>query len=211
MKITKLTNFFGVTRAETTEKVVALTFDDGPLPPYTNQILDVLEKYQSQATFFAIGKSIEKYPELVRMIVEKGSEMGNHSYSHQSMWFKPNEFLKLEIAKTDAILYQLGATGTIHFRPPWGRRLFGLPLLISQMQKKLIMWDIDSKDYFDELSAEEIANHVIQSIRPGAIVVMHDGGGDRSRTVQATEVIIKTLQDKGYSFQTVSQVLSREK
>ena len=208
MNFNNLTNFFGVNRANTEDKIVALTYDDGPNPPYTNQLLDVLVRYNAKGTFFAIGQNIEKYPDVVRLMKQSGSELANHSYSHPDMLFKPNEFLQSEIEKTDSLLQQLGVQNTIHFRPPWGRRFIGLPLMISQMKKKLIMWDIDSQDYFDEHTPEVIANRVIEGIRPGAIVVMHDGGGNRSRTVVATEMIIKSLQPQGYQFKTVSELLA---
>ena len=208
---TKIHNFFGINRAETQEKVIALSYDDGPKPPYTNQLIALLDRYQIQATFFTIGKNIEQYPELVRLAIAKGEELGNHSYSHKDMLFKSPDFLLSELEKTDALLRQLGVTENINFRPPWGRRLLMLPYLVSKLHKNLIMWDIDSEDYRQDLTPEAIANRVIEQVRPGSIIVMHDGGGDRSRTVAATEIIIKTLTSKGYQFKTVSELLTLDK
>lgn len=208
IKVTKFHNYFGVNRADTQEKVVALTYDDGPYPPYTNQLLDVLDRYQVKATFFEIGRNIEKNPEIVPMIVAAGNELANHSYSHKDMIFKPREYLLSEIEKTDKLLQELGVKQeSISFRPPWGRRFVVLSYLLSQMHKKLIMWDVDSQDYEKTHSAEDIANRVIDNVRSGSIVVMHDGGGDRSKTVAATEIIVKSLQSKGYAFKTVSELL----
>lgn len=205
---TKIHNFFGINRAETQEKVVALSYDDGPTPPYTNQLIALLDRYQIQATFFTIGKNIEQHPDLVKLAIAKGEELGNHSYSHKDMLFKSKDYLLSELEKTDALLRQLGVTQTINFRPPWGRRLLMLPYLVAKLHKQLIMWDIDSEDYRKDLTAEAIADRVIEQARPGAIIVMHDGGGDRSRTVVATELIIKTLTAQGYKFKTVSQLLT---
>lgn len=208
IKITKFHNYFGINRADTEVKVVALTYDDGPYPPYTNQLLDILDRYQVKATFFEIGRNIEKHPEIVKLIVARGDELANHSYSHKDMMFKPQEFLLSEIEKTDKLLQELGVKQeTISFRPPWGRRFVVLSYLLSQMHKKLIMWDVDSHDYEKTLTAEDIANRVIDNVRSGSIVVMHDGGGDRSKTVAATEMIVKDLQSKGYKFKTVSELL----
>ena len=208
IKVTKINNVFGFNRADIQEKVVALTYDDGPYPPYTNQILDILDRYQVKATFFEIGRNIEKHPEIVPMIIARGNELGNHSYSHKDMMFKPREYLLSEIAKTDKLLQELGVKqDSISFRPPWGRRFVVLSYLLSQMHKKLIMWDVDSQDYEKTHTAEEIANRVIDNVRSGSIVVMHDGGGDRSKTVAATDMIVKTLQSKGYAFKTVSELL----
>lgn len=208
IKVTKFHNYFGVNRADTEVKVVAITYDDGPSPPYTNQLLDILDRYQVKATFFEIGRNIEKYPEIVKMIVARGDELANHSYSHKDMMFKPRELLLSEIEKTDKLLQEVGVKqDSISFRPPWGRRFVVLSYLLSQMHKKLIMWDVDSQDYEKRLTAEDIANRVIENVRSGSIVVMHDGGGDRSKTVAATEMIVKDLQSKGYEFKTVSELL----
>jgi peptidoglycan/xylan/chitin deacetylase (PgdA/CDA1 family) len=207
----KIQEFFGINRAHTQEKIVALSYDDGPKPPYTNQLLDVLARDKIKATFYEIGLNIEKHPDIVRLIAAKGHELANHSYSHQSMVFRSPAFYSSEIEKTDSLLRKLGGTQNITFRPPWGRRLLLLPYILSRMGKKLVIWDVDSEDYVKELSAEAIANRVTQQVRPGSIVLMHDGGGDRSRTVAATEIIIKSLKSKGYEFLTVSQLLSRGK
>jgi peptidoglycan-N-acetylglucosamine deacetylase len=96
---------------------------------------------------------------------------------------------------------------SISFRPPWGRRFVVLSYLLWQKHKKLIMWDVDSQDYEKTHTVEDIANQVIDHVRSGSIVVMHDGGGDRSKTVAATDIIVKTLQSKGYVFKTVSELL----
>jgi peptidoglycan/xylan/chitin deacetylase (PgdA/CDA1 family) len=211
IKITKFHNFFGINRADIQEKLVALTYDDGPYPPYTNQLLDILDRYQVKATFFEIGRNIEKHPEIVQAIAARGDELANHSYSHKDMMFKPREYLLSEIEKTDKLLQELGVKqDSISFRPPWGRRFVVLSYLLSQMHKKLIMWDVDSQDYEQKLTADDIANRVIENVRSGSIVVMHDGGGDRSKTVAATETIVKSLQSKGYAFKTVSELLKNQ-
>jgi peptidoglycan/xylan/chitin deacetylase (PgdA/CDA1 family) len=210
IKVTKFYNDFGIKRANTEVKVVALTYDDGPSSPYTNQLLDILDRYQVKATFFEIGRNIEKHPEIVPMIVARGHELANHSYSHTDMMFKPREFLLSEIEKTDKLLQELGVKqDSISFRPPFGRRFVVLSYLLSQMHKKLIMWDVNSLDYEKTLTAEDIANRVIDNVRSGSIVLMHDSGGDRSKTLAATQAIVKTLQSKGYAFKTVSELLKK--
>src|SRR4028119_121537 len=211
IKVTKFYDDFGIKRADREVKVVALTYDDGPSSPYTNQLLDILDRYQVKATFFEVGRKIEKYPEIVPMIVARGHELANHSYSHTDMMSKPREFLLSEIEKTDKLLQELGVKqDSISFRPPFGRRGVVLSYLLSQMQKKLILWDVNSLDYeTTTLTAEDIANRVIDNVRSGSIVLMHDSGGDRSKTLAATQVIVKTLQSKGYAFKTVSELLKK--
>jgi len=210
IKVTKFHNYFGINRADTEEKVIALTYDDGPSFPYTNQLLDILDRYQVKATFFVIGRNIEKHPEIVPLIVARGHELANHSYSHTDMMFKPQEFLLSEIEKTDKLLQELGVKqDSISFRPPFGRRFIVLSYLLSQMHKKQIMWDVNSHDYKNTLTAEDVANRVIDNVRSGSIVLMHDSGGDRSKTLAATQAIVKTLQSKGYAFKTVSELLKK--
>lgn len=197
--------FFGVlvNQIDTKEKVVALTYDDGPNPPYTNQLLDILERNEIKATFFVIGKLVEKHPETVRLILSKGHEVGNHSYSHQQLIFKNPFFICSEIEKTDKLLRQLGAKQKIHFRAPYGRKLLVLPYILAKMRKKNILWNLDSKDY-EAASSEVIENYVLEHVRPGSIILMHDGGSERSQTLIATERLIKKLQSNGYVFKTIS-------
>ena len=97
IKVTKFHNYFGINRADTEVKVVALTYDDGPYASYTNQLLDILDRYQVKATFFETGRNIKKHSEIVQMIVARGEELANHSYSHKDMMFKPREVLLSEI------------------------------------------------------------------------------------------------------------------
>ncbi len=147
---------------------------------------------------------------MVLIIVARGHELANHSYSHTDMMFKPREFLLSEIEKTDKLLQELGMNqDSISFRPPFGRWGVVLSYLLSQMQKKMIMWDVNFLDYDNTLTAEDIANLVIDKVRSGSIVLMHDGGGDRSQTLAATQAIVKTLQSKGYAFKTVSELLKK--
>jgi peptidoglycan/xylan/chitin deacetylase (PgdA/CDA1 family) len=212
--LTKLRRFefFGefIGHVNTEEKVVALTFDDGPNPPYTDQILDILDRYQIKATFFVIGRNVEKYPKTVRLILSKGHELGNHSYSHARMIFKSPSFIRSEIEKTDRLLNELGVTQDIHFRPPYGRKLLVLPYIITKMHKKNIMWSTDSADY-EVPNPEAIKNNVLEHVRHGSIILLHDGEGDRSQTVVATEMLIKEMKEKGYEFRTVSALIHQTK
>lgn len=212
--ISKTTKFqlFGelVSHVNTPEKVVAFTYDDGPNPPYTNQLLNVLKRHQVKATFFVIGKEVEKHPEIIKQISAQGHEIGNHSYSHQRMVFKNPSFIRTEVEKTDQLLRQLGVTQEIHFRAPYGRKLIVLPYILSQMKKKNILWNISPNDY-KASSPQEIENLILQKIVPGSIIVLHDGGGDRKHTVAATDRLIEQLQQKGYTFKTVSELLSYQK
>lgn len=210
-KLAKTSKFqiFGelITEVKTQEKVIALTYDDGPNPPYTDKLLDTLERLQVKATFFVIGKNVEKYPQIAREIFLKGHELGNHSYSHLPLIWKKPSFIKSEIEKTDRLIRKLGVEGEIHFRSPFGFKLLLLPYILANMHKKNILWNVDPKDYAAS-KAEVIESHVLERVQPGSIILLHDGGGDRSLTIAATESLIQKLQAKGYQFKTVSELLA---
>ena len=196
-----------VTQVNTTRKVVALTYDDGPHPANTNRLLAILHKFQVKATFFAIGQNIEQYPEIITAIVAQGHELGNHSYSHLPMIWRTPSFINSELDRTDRLLRQLGVNTTIHFRPPFGLKRFILSFILARNQSKNILWNLDPKDYLATTSTS-IEDYAIAHIQPGAIILLHDGGGDRSPTIAATEFLIQNLQAQGYEFMTVSELLT---
>jgi peptidoglycan/xylan/chitin deacetylase (PgdA/CDA1 family) len=165
-----------------------------------------LERNQIKATFFVIGNIIEKHPATVRLVLSKGHELGNHSYSHQKMTSENPSFIRSEIEKTDQLLRQLGVKEEIHFRAPYGRKFLVLPYLLAKMNKKNILWNVNPNDY-KAPNSEVIENYVLEHVTPGSIILLHDGGGDRSRTVAATESLIKKLGERGYTFKTVSELM----
>src|SRR6185436_13476921 len=126
--------FFGeiVPRVNTQQKFVALTFDDGPIPGATEEVLSVLNEGGIKATFFVIGAELEQNLEQGRKLVAAGHELGNHSFSHSRMVLKTPSFVKFEIERTDELIRQTGYQGPIHFRPPFGKKLFVLPYYLSQ-------------------------------------------------------------------------------
>jgi peptidoglycan/xylan/chitin deacetylase (PgdA/CDA1 family) len=197
--------YFGINKAYTEEKIVALTYDDGPQPPYTEKILDILDCHQVKATFFFVGQEIKKHPELVKLTLVRGHQLGNHSYSHVDLICDSAELIKSEIEGGDRLLRELGVTGEIPFRPPWGRRCLLLLDLIFALKKPLIMWDIDGEDYRKKDTPEIIANRVLEMVKPGSIILLHDAS---FQTVEATSIIIKSLKAKGYCLKTVSEMIS---
>jgi peptidoglycan/xylan/chitin deacetylase (PgdA/CDA1 family) len=165
-----------------------------------------LERNQIKATFFVVGNIIEKHPATVRLVISKGHELGNHSYSHQKMISENPSFIRSEIEKTDQLLRQLGVKEEIHFRAPYGRKFLVLPYVLAKMNKKNILWNVNPNDY-KALNSEVIENYVLEHVTPGSIILLHDGGGDRSPTVAATESLIKKLGERGYTFKTVSELM----
>ncbi|SER02912.1 polysaccharide deacetylase family protein [Piscibacillus halophilus] len=200
-----------VSDVETEEKVVALTFDDGP-GVYTDQILDILRDHDVKGTFYLIGEEMENHFEDTKLIVEEGHEIGNHSYTHSRMIFKSYSFIQDEIEKTDELIREAGYEGDITFRPPYGRKLVMLPLYLSNQDREAIMWNIEP-DTDPEMakSPQMMAEHVAENIEPGSIILLHVMNEWRKDSLEAVEPIITSLKEEGYSFVTVSELLDIKK
>ncbi|OIJ15160.1 polysaccharide deacetylase [Anaerobacillus arseniciselenatis] len=201
--------FFGglVNSVETNEKVVALTFDDGP-GINTHEILDILRKHDVKGTFYLTGYEIEKYFDDASKIVQEGHEIGNHSYSHQRMVLKSPSFIKNEIDKTDELIRQIGYEGEITFRPPYGKRLVLLPYYLSKQNRKTIYMNIEP-DSYPEIAADanDIVDHVVENIKPGSIILLHVMYESRRESLNSVEGIITSLKEEGYTFVTISELL----
>jgi peptidoglycan/xylan/chitin deacetylase (PgdA/CDA1 family) len=178
------------------QKVVYLTFDDGPTPVITEKIVELLEEYDAKATFFCIGKNIEQHPELFKLVKSKGHHIGSHTYSHINGWkSKSTEYLND---------YQKGRelVGSNLFRPPYGRILLN-PLQTIQKQDKLIMWDILSKDYDASLTPETVLNNVLKNIEPGAIIVFHDSEKAKKNVLAVLPQLLQNLKQQGYTMEAI--------
>lgn len=190
-------------RVETNEKRVALTFDDGPTEQGVDAVLPLLERYQAKGTFFLIGRKVTA--PLVRRIAASGHEIGNHSFSHQRMMFRSSSFYDEEIDRTDAALAAAGAPKPALFRPPFGRKLIGLPLAVERSGKRMVMWDVgDPPDRDPRIYAEKI----IGQVRPGSIVLIHPMYPANSTERAALPLILDGLTRRGFRMVTVSELLS---
>ncbi|MEE3805868.1 polysaccharide deacetylase family protein [Lysinibacillus fusiformis] len=193
---------------DTQEKVVALTFDDGPTDK-TDAILALLEDYQVKATFFLIGQDIEKHPEEAKKIAVAGHQIGNHTYSHKRMVLKSPSFIKNEIEKTDALIASIGYQQTPFVRPPYGKKLIGFPHYLHKHQRETITWNLEPDTFFTK--AEEKINYVKENIQPGSIILMHPMYDHTDNELQAIEGILQTLIDEGYTFVTIEELLQYQK
>ena len=197
-----------VDRVETTDKVVALTFDDGPTRAFTQRILEILEDEEITATFFLVGSALEKNPEEARLIAQAGHEIGNHSFSHQRMVFKSPSFIANELERTDQLIRQSGYTGPIHFRPPYGKKLFNLPRYLDSRGIVSFTWDVAPESYGADMNeADPVVDRVLEQVQPGSIVLMHVMFKSRESSMAATPRIIRGLKERGYRFVTVSEML----
>jgi chitin deacetylase len=187
------------------DRAIALTFDDGPSPD-TVQILDILQHYDILATFFVLGQVISSYPEVLQRIVADGHVLGNHTWSHPYIVNSEAEADR-EIERTAELIYEYTRVRTQLFRPPGGYLNNALTPYSIRQNQTITMWSVDSSDYF--LSQSEILDQVLAQIHPGAIVLLHDGGGPRHHTVAALPLLIETLQQQGYEFVTVTELMKR--
>ncbi len=186
------------------EKVVALTFDDGPSPD-TLKILQILQQYNIKATFFLLGENLSRYPEIVQQVVNEGHAVGNHTWNHP---YEPMSTVKAaaEIDNTAAVIERLTGEKTQLFRPPGGILENGLADYARSQKYVIVMWSIDTKDYQQPL-ATVLVDRVMTQAHAGAIILLHDGGGPRDRTVEALPMIISSLKQQGYRFVTIPELL----
>ncbi|WP_418302483.1 polysaccharide deacetylase family protein [Lysinibacillus fusiformis] len=192
-------------RVETEDKVVALTFDDGPTKN-TDAILSLLDDYQVKATFFLIGKDIEEQPEEARKIAAAGHQIGNHTYSHKRMVLKSPAFIKHEIEKTDDLIADIGYTKSIVVRPPYGKKLIGFPYYLNKHQRETITWNLEPDTFFTQ--ADEKVRYVKENIQPGSIILMHPMYDSTGNELLAIEELLQALMDEGYTFVTIDELLT---
>ncbi len=186
-------------------KRIALTFDDGPAPPFTEQILDILRARNIRATFFVCGRNVERHPDVVRRIVAEGHTLGDHTYSHPFLCFRRRRSMAREIDRAQEAVRKITGESPTLFRPPYGVRWLGLWQVLGERGLRLVMWSDSGLDW--RQGAEAIVGTAVKELRPGAVLLLHDGHGvrpadevDRSPTVQALPQIIDWALSRGFSF-----------
>ncbi|MBA4370762.1 MAG: hypothetical protein C0418_04205 [Coriobacteriaceae bacterium] len=186
-------------------RIVALTFDDGPWPGQTEKIISILDREKVPGTFFMLGTNVRKHPKLARRVVAHGHAVGNHSFSHKIKKDSPASMVRRELRGTNSLIRQ--ATGiTPKWYRPAGGALSGV--IVAEARRadlRLVMWSVDPWDW-DEPGAGNIARRVVAATKPGAVILLHDGGGDRGQTIKALPWIIHELKRKGYTFVTLDQM-----
>lgn len=180
------------------ERAVALTFDDGPSPRYTPLILATLRKLHVHATFFVVGYLADEYPELVRRELHAGMSVGNHSYNHPEV--PPFDQLPRRLAEDEITLgaqslRQLGARPAL-FRPPGGSSAANVVQAAKRLGERVVLWSVDPGDWRPGMTPRQIARGVLTAVRPGSIIILHDGGGDRSATAAALPAIVKGIRHR---------------
>ncbi len=198
---------------ETAQKIVALTFDDGPYPPYTGEILDILKENHVPATFFVIGKNVEKHPELIQRIVDEGHQLGNHTYNHVDLLKADRRTVADEIDKTNKAVADITGQAPKIVRPPHGFRDPVVMEVMAERGLKVVEWSVMSRDWVNP-GVEEIVDRTVKNVKNGSVILLHDGDGvaqaaSRAQTVEATRRIIRELAAQGYKFVTVDEILAK--
>jgi peptidoglycan-N-acetylglucosamine deacetylase len=186
------------------QKYIALTFDDGPWPKTTNNILYTLKSQGVRATFFVVGLHAQAYPEQLKQVVAEGHVLANHTWNHRYHKFSPTE-AAAQLQKTADVIYQQTGVKTMLFRPPGGKLNNGLVQYANTHKYSSIMWSQDSRDTTWISSSSVLAN-TLAGAKPGAILLLHDGGGDRIKTASMLPQAIKALKKQGYQFVTVPEL-----
>ena len=179
--------------------VVYLTFDDGPSPEYTPQVLDVLARHDARATFFVVGSLAQAYPDIIQRIAAEGHTIANHTWKHEDLAGLSRAAFDETISRTQAVLGDLAAPC---LRPPYGSMDAFTREWASDHGLSLLTWDASPQDWLRP-PAEEIADYIVQWARPGVVLLMHDGGGDRSTTVQGLDMALERLADRGLRYEPV--------
>jgi peptidoglycan/xylan/chitin deacetylase (PgdA/CDA1 family) len=197
-----------VSRGETSKRVVALTFDDGPTAEVLDTIIEVLAERGVQATFFVTGSCLDRRPDWGKRLVEAGHELGNHAYSHRRLLCKRVGFIRDEIERSDALIRAAGHRGEIYFRPPYGQKLLALPYYLRRTLRTTVMWDVaPDLDPPEAPTSEGIVGHVLERVRPGSIILLHVWFPSQATSLAAVPPLIDGLHGRGYRITTVGELL----
>lgn len=195
-----------VNRVAITDKVVALTFDDGPTER-TPEVLNMLAVARVPATFYLNGADLDRHPLHGAAIARAGHEIGNHTYSHRRMVLVSPGTVADEVERTDAAIARTGYQGPVTFRPPYGKKLWTLPHYLATHHRVTVMWDVEP-DSVGAPDTAQIVEDTVRTVRPGSIILLHVMLESRAQSREAVPQIIHRLRDDGYRFVDVSELLA---
>lgn len=181
-------------------KIIALTFDDGPHPQYTEQLLEILREREVRATFFMLGNKVEQYPNIAHLVSKAGHQVANHSYDHEYAQFSSNDLLRSNVEHTGTLIFNATGVYPTAFRPPGGLLTEDMDSLV---QLPVVLWSVDSRDW-EVRHSETILKNATAGVLPGDIILLHDIYGT---TIESVPVIIDELRHRGFSFVTVQELL----
>jgi peptidoglycan/xylan/chitin deacetylase (PgdA/CDA1 family) len=181
-------------RVATTEKKIYLTFDDGPIPDATHQVLDILKEHDALATFFCVGANIEKHPDVYQRILAEGHATGNHTWSHMNGWKSDSRKYYDDVERCAAVC------DSKLFRPPYGRIKPSQSRYLRSLGYKLVMWDVLSCDFDPHLSETDCLTNVLRYTREGSVVVFHDSEKAKAKMLFALPLMLEHFRAKGFMF-----------
>jgi peptidoglycan/xylan/chitin deacetylase (PgdA/CDA1 family) len=187
------------------ERVVALTFDDGPWPGQTNRILHILKQYKVRASFFMLGYLSKRNSALARQVADEGHLVGNHTIGHRTLTRLTAAAVDDQIERGEVAIAKSTGVTPAWFRPPGGDISPGVWSRVNHANLRVALWDVDPQDWRNP-TPNQIAHNVVVNTRPGSIVLLHDGGGNRDSTIRALPIIIRSLQSRGYRFVTLDEL-----
>ena len=197
-------------RAASAERVVALTFDDGPNEPYTSQIADFLDLHNVKATFFQVGRAVARHPQTTARLAAGGHVIGHHGYAHRFSRYLRQETLAADMQQGLDVFAAHGLRPAL-YRPPWLLRIPGLHEIASRHRLRVISGEFCHALEVFQPAPHRIARRALAKSRPGAILIFHDGfdgrGGNRASTVDAVKIVVAGLISRGYRFTTVDRLL----
>ena len=202
----KASNVYHRMESDESEKKIALTFDDGPHPRITKEVISILREYGIIATFFVIGQNADNYPETMKLLAESGHEIGNHTYSHKNLKKMNEEEIRVEFDKCNETLSRFGVYPTL-MRPPEGFFSEDVIKVSMGMDYDIILWSIDTLDWAHTPSSD-IVRSVLDNAKGGDIILMHDYLSGYGGTIEALRIIIPELLKQGFEFVTVSELIS---
>ncbi len=190
-------------KVDTTEKVLYLTFDDGPIPEVTPLVLEELKRWNAKATFFCIGKNIEVNPEVFRQVVADGHVIGNHTYDHLNGWTVSNEAYLNNVEKCAAVLnLKSEIRNPKLFRPPYGK-LKPSQYTTLKTKHRIVMWDVLSYDFDLNVSKEKVLDNVLQNAEAGSVIVFHDSLKAKDKVLFALPKVLEHFSQQGYKFEAL--------
>jgi peptidoglycan/xylan/chitin deacetylase (PgdA/CDA1 family) len=189
-------------------KRVALTFDDGPWPRQTERVLAQLKDAGARATFFMVGYLATRHPVIARDVAAAGMEIGAHSQSHKLLRRASDALVRSEISKGIASVKRVTGKRPVFYRPAGGSVNAFVYLEAKREKVRIVLWTVDPRDW-SRPGTRTIARRVLDNIRPGSVVLMHDGGGDRSQTLAALKLVLHGLKARGYEMVTLSQLYAK--
>lgn len=181
------------------QKLIYLSFDDGPIPKVTPWVLETLEKFDAEASFFCIGENLQKHSSIAKEVISKGHSLGNHTFHHVNGWKTSLKNYSEEVDKTQLILEDLGIE-TLFFRPPYGKISTNQADFVLQKNYKIIMWDVLSKDYKQSLDPKESLQKSIEATTNGSIIVFHDSEKAFKNLSYILPRYLQHFSDLGYRF-----------